>query len=41
MIIIEAIQTFINQLELNENNIPKKGMKFETIKQKRILCLHK
>ncbi|MDY0326993.1 MAG: AAA family ATPase [Arcobacteraceae bacterium] len=35
MIIIEAIENFINELELNENNIPKKGMKFETIKQKK------
>ena len=35
MIIIEAIGNFINELELNENNISKKGMKFETIKQKK------
>lgn len=35
MIIIEAIENFINELELNENNISKKGMKFETIKQKK------
>lgn len=35
MMIIEAIEAFINELELNQNNIPKKGMKFETITRKK------